>query len=230
MHAKPLALTLDLDDTLWPIWPTIDKAETTLHDWMRQHAPATAVRFDRAALRALRNEVAASRTDWAHDLSAIRQESLRQALLQGGEDPALAVAAFEVFFEARQQVVLFEDALAALDRLATRYTLLALTNGNADLSRIAGLAPLFKGSVTARDLGVAKPDARIFHHACGRLGHAPADVLHVGDDFDLDVAGALAAGLQAAWVRREPTDHLPPEGAGYRVYRDMTALADALLG
>ncbi|HSH89356.1 MAG TPA: HAD family hydrolase, partial [Ramlibacter sp.] len=32
------AISLDLDDTLWPIWPTIEKAEKSLHDWMVDHA------------------------------------------------------------------------------------------------------------------------------------------------------------------------------------------------
>ncbi len=226
MHTLPKALTLDLDDTLWPIWPTIDRAESALHAWLRVHVPATAQRFDRAGLRSLRDVVAAENPHWLHDLSAIRAESLRRALLLAGDNPALSQAAFEVFFEARQQVVLYDDALAALERLSRRYPLMALTNGNADLDRI-GLAPFFRGSVTARTLGVAKPDSRIFHHACAELGFEPAQVLHIGDDFELDVSGALNAGLQAVWLRREPqaSDDVRKE---VRVFGDMAALADAL--
>lgn len=227
MHTPPLALTLDLDDTLWPIWPTIDQAESVLHDWLAAHAPTTARRFDRKGLRSLRDAVAQQNPQWAHDLSAIRSESLRRALLLAGDDAALAEAAFEVFSAARQQVVLYDDALAALQRLSERFPLMALTNGNADLDRI-GLAPFFRGSVTARSLGVAKPDSRIFHHACEQLGCAPAQVLHIGDDFALDVAGAVNAGLQAVWLRREPVA-AHDAGDGYRVFSDLRALADALL-
>ena len=36
------AISLDLDDTLWPIWPTIAKAEATLLQWLGTHAPTTA--------------------------------------------------------------------------------------------------------------------------------------------------------------------------------------------
>ena len=42
-HIK--AITLDLDDTLWPIWPTIDRAEVLLQEWLARHAPATAELF-----------------------------------------------------------------------------------------------------------------------------------------------------------------------------------------
>ncbi|MDB5930798.1 MAG: HAD-superfamily hydrolase subfamily variant 3, partial [Polaromonas sp.] len=33
------AVTLDLDDTLWPIWPTIERAEKALNGWLAAHAP-----------------------------------------------------------------------------------------------------------------------------------------------------------------------------------------------
>ena len=227
MHTSPLALTLDLDDTLWPIWPTIDRAESLMHDWLRANAQATASRFDRAALRSLRESVVRENPQWLHDLSAIRVEGLRRALQMAGDDPALAEPAFDVFFAARQEVVLYDDAIAALDRLSQRFPLMALTNGNADLERI-GLAPFFRGSVTARKLGVAKPDRRIFHHACEQLGFAPAQVMHIGDDFEMDVTGAVNAGLQAVWLRREVSAD-PAGGSGYRVFGDLSALADALL-
>ena len=42
---KIKAITLDLDDTLWPIWPTIERAEKALHDWLSEHAPMTCALF-----------------------------------------------------------------------------------------------------------------------------------------------------------------------------------------
>lgn len=224
-----LALTLDLDDTLWPIWPTIDRAENVLHAWLNTYAPATARQFDAQALRRLRDEVFEQRPDWAHDLSRIRLESLRRALRLAGEEEALAETAFEVFFAERQRVDLFADVLPSLQRLARRYPIVAVTNGNADLERV-GLADCFKGAVTAREFGVGKPDARIFHEACQRARTAPAQVLHVGDDLLLDVHGALQAGLRAAWVARpeiHPVMVQPPEGT-HLVVRDLHELADRL--
>ncbi len=229
MNTLPLALTLDLDDTLWPIWPIIELAEHRLHDWLSVHAPATAARFDRLALRAARDRFAEANPALLHDLSEIRRGSLRQALLSSGEDPSLAEPAFEVFFEARQQVVLYDDALLGLERLAARYRLFALTNGNAQLGKV-GLAAYFSGRISARDLGVAKPDARIFHAACAALQCPPGRVLHVGDDLALDVAGAIGAGLQAVWLHRGtlPEAGAPVLAAPYRVFPDLLQLADAL--
>lgn len=219
------ALTLDLDDTLWPIWPTIARAEAVLQAWLAEHAPRVAERHDAGAIRAVREAVARERPDWAHDLSALRRESIRRLLAAAGEDEALAAPAFEVFFAERQRVELYGDALPALRRLAARWPLFALSNGNADLRRI-GLADWFQGSLGARELGVGKPDRRIFEAACDRLGRAPHEVLHIGDDLALDVQGALGAGLQAAWVRRGDYEHAPevPCWQG----PDLLALADRL--
>ena len=43
------AITLDLDDTLWPMAPTLRRAEALMQDWLRQHAPATVAAHDKAA-------------------------------------------------------------------------------------------------------------------------------------------------------------------------------------
>ena len=205
------AITLDLDDTLWPVWPAIERAEAALQDWLCQHAPQTAARFDLDGMRAMRATVAADHPALTHDLSALRREAIRRMLDAAGEAPSLAEPAFNAFFDARQRVDLYEDALPALQRLARRWPLLALSNGNADIARI-GLSPWFQGSLAARDIGVGKPDARIFQTACERLDCRPDEVLHVGDDLALDVHGALGAGLQAAWICRTApsTSTAPP--------------------
>lgn len=205
------AITLDLDDTLWPIWPTIARAETALQTWLQTHAPATATLCtDRATLREVREHMVTLRQDLAHDLAALRRESIRLLLQRGGDDTALAEPAFEVFFAERQRVELFADVLPALDFLSARFPLVALTNGNADIDRV-GLGHYFKAALTAKDFGVGKPDPRIFHAAAQAAGVAPAHVLHIGDDAQLDGVGGLNAGMQVAWVNREGRDwpHAP---------------------
>ena len=206
--SKIKAISFDLDDTLWPIWPTIERAEKALHDWLGLHAPMAAAMFaNPGALREIRNEVGASRPDLKNDLSALRRESIRLSLYRAGENPLLADAAFDVFFDARQRVTLYDDALAALEFLSARFPLVSVSNGNADIGRV-GLAKFFRASLSAREFGVGKPDPRIFLAAAGALELAPDEVLHVGDDATLDGLGALNAGMQCAWLNR--ADHLWP--------------------
>jgi len=197
------AITLDLDDTLWPIWPTIERAEQTLHEWLERRAPATAqLLADPQVHRELRQATAKELSDLAHDLSALRRESIRAALRRAGEDPALADPAFDIFFAERQRVELYDDVLPALRWLSERYPLVAVSNGNADLQR-TGIARWFRTGFSARSFGSGKPHAPIFRAAAASVGLLPRDVLHVGDDAELDVAGALNAGMQAAWVVRD---------------------------
>ncbi|MDO9277699.1 MAG: HAD-IA family hydrolase [Polaromonas sp.] len=203
---KIRAITLDLDDTLWPIWPTIARAETALQDWLRGHAPRTSALFaDPAARLALRHDVMAARPDLHHQLSSLRLEQIRLALGRSDENTALAEPAFEVFFDARQQVTMFDDTHAGLAFLSARFPLVALSNGNADLARV-GLSGYFKDSISAQGFGVGKPDPRIFKAAASAAGVLPEEVLHIGDDAALDVLGALACGMQTVWVNRE--DHV----------------------
>ena len=222
------AITLDLDDTLWPVRPTLVAAEKVLADWLRTHAPATAEAMPPAAMLALRAEVAAAHPHWAHDLSAIRLETIRRALARNGDDPALAGTAFEVFFDARHAVTFYDDVLPGLERLAARYRLVAVSNGNAEVQRI-GLARFFSGSVSARLHGVAKPDPSIFRAACAAAGAGPHEVLHLGDDLAADVDGALAAGLHAGWVCRPDGAHADADPrAGEHRFADLLEVAAAL--
>jgi putative hydrolase of the HAD superfamily len=223
------AITLDLDDTLWPMAPTLRRAEAAMHAFLQQHAPATSQAHDKGAWAALRRAVVADRPDWAHDLTALRRETIRRALQAAGDDPALADPAFDAFFTERQRVDLFDDVLPALDRLAGRWPVVALTNGNADVQRVPGLGRHFRAAVSARELGLAKPAAAAYLAACARAGADPAATLHVGDDAALDVDGALAAGLQAAWVRRAGgPDTGTPARTPQHVVATLAELADRL--
>ena len=80
--------------------------------------------------------------------------------------------------------------------------MVALSNGNADVHRV-GLGRHFRAALSAREFGVGKPDARIFHAGAQAAGAEPQHILHVGDDIHLDGVGGLRAGLQVAWVNRD---------------------------
>lgn len=202
--ARIRAITLDLDDTLWPVWPTIAHAEARLQSWLAEHAPAAcALAQQQDVVRRIRAEVQAEHVGLAHDLGALRREAIRQMLARAGDDPALADAAYAVFLAARQQVQLFGDALPALELLGRRWPLVALSNGNADVRQV-GIGQFFHAAVSAAEVGVAKPDARIFQLGAEAAGVSPGQVLHVGDDALLDAQGALDAGMQAVWLRRPP--------------------------
>ncbi|QSX73888.1 HAD-IA family hydrolase [Lysobacter arenosi] len=227
MHFPVRAITLDLDDTLWPFAPIGARVEQVLHEWLLQHCPGTAQHFPIAAMRELRERVFIERPDLAHDFSQLRKLSLVRAMELSGDDPAHADAAFETFYAERNRVEFYPDSLAALERLAARVPLAAISNGNADLARV-GVSAHFVFQLGAREHGTPKPAASIFHAACRQLELAPGDVLHVGDDIEMDVVGAHRAGLRSCWINREgarwPHADLRPD----LEFTTLSALADWL--
>jgi FMN hydrolase / 5-amino-6-(5-phospho-D-ribitylamino)uracil phosphatase len=215
-------LSLDLDDTLWPVAPVIAKAEIDLLEWLRARFPRAVAGHDVDSMRALRARAALQFPEQGHDLTFLRRQALAQQLCAAGYREAQADEALEVFLAARNRVECYSDVHPALARLRTRYRLFALSNGNADIVR-CGLGHLFDGHITARSAGAAKPDARIFAELLKAAGVAPAQVLHVGDDPVADVGGATRAGLQAVWLNRDarawPAELAPPA-------RSVTTLAE----
>ncbi|GHC22031.1 hydrolase [Kushneria pakistanensis] len=208
------ALSLDLDDTLWDFDAAVRGAETMLYHWLLQHAPLTAaVLPEPASLQQYRQRMAMLRPDLVDTPARLRKASIHEVLRLAGEDPALSERAYAVFYAARQQVTFFEDALPALEWLSQRYPMAAISNGNADLDMI-GIRHFFSVILFSRDLGIAKPDPQIFHVAATALDVAPAQILHIGDDWQLDVQGALSAGFRAAWLVRTAQGTTPARMEG----------------
>lgn len=72
----------------------------------------------------------------------------------------------------------------------------------AELAR-HGLLERFAFVLSSADLGIRKPDARIFQEAARRLGLPPSELWFVGDSWENDVRGAEAAGLYPIWLRAD---------------------------
>jgi FMN phosphatase YigB (HAD superfamily) len=68
------------------------------------------------------------------------------------------------------------------------------------------LADAFEFVLSSGDLGIRKPDVRIFTEARERLGVAAERTWYVGDTFEQDIEGALIAGLVPIWLRASPAN------------------------
>lgn len=88
------------------------------------------------------------------------------------------------------------ETLRALSGRGYRVAAISNSDGRAEelVSRL-GLAHEFEFVLDSREVGVEKPDPRIFDLACDRLRLHPSRVAYVGDVEGIDVAGARAAGL-----------------------------------
>jgi putative hydrolase of the HAD superfamily len=66
-----------------------------------------------------------------------------------------------------------------------------------------GLAEFFAFILPSAEIGVEKPDGRIFSLALQRLGLEPREVVHIGDSYESDVVGARAVGITPILLDRE---------------------------
>lgn len=103
-------------------------------------------------------------------------------------------------------VYLFDDVRKTLEYLKDRYRLAILTNGSPISQRrkleSTGILDLFELSVVSGEVGIDKPDARIFDYMCNRLNALPKQCLYIGDNYINDVLGARNAGWNAIYLNR----------------------------
>ena len=226
------AVVLDLDDTLWPIAPVINRAEKALAKWIIDHAPAVAAQWDINTLKLLRASLIAANPQLKNDVMGLRRGTIAAAFADAGASAQQAEAAFEFFHAERQKVEFYPDALPALERLGRRYRLGVISNGFADVHAI-GIGAHFDTVVSAHEIGVAKPDLRIFSACIERMGLAPAAMIYVGDDPANDVLAPQAAGFRSAWINRGGRpwpETIEPAAAPAPVFNHLGEFADWMLG
>lgn len=98
--------------------------------------------------------------------------------------------------------VIFPNSERLLIELKNRgYIVGVITNGPSYLQNhkmdTSGLRPYCDIVVVSGDVGIHKPDPRLFVHVADRVGLAPEECVYVGDHPVNDIQGALAAGMKA---------------------------------
>lgn len=196
------AITLDLDDTLWPVWPTIGRAEAALQQWLAEHAPAThALQAEnRACGVSCASRCSAStrswRTTWAR--CARGRSGWRWCVRATTGAGRSGLCGLFCRAPARQAVCRCL-ARAGLPEPALPGGGLVQWQRRCAAGRHWCLLPCFGQRARCR-----RGQARCAHFSARRAGRrlAPEQVLHIGDDAHLDGVGALAVGMQMAWVNR----------------------------
>ena len=115
----------------------------------------------------------------------------------------------------RRVLVPRSDALPTLDELRRRGHLLGMISVcTEDVPQVWDDTPLggkFDATVFSCNVGLSKPDPRIYELASEQLGVEPADCLFVGDGANDELPGAERAGMTALQLRA-PGEQLTPDG------------------
>lgn len=126
----------------------------------------------------------------------------------------------------------FPEVPAALERLAGRYRLAILSNGDPDLleEAKAHVGFPFENWISISASNYFKPHAQTYIRAAEILGVPTCRVMHVANHA-FDCTGARAQGMRAAYINRRdrPYEDLPGELMPDLVARDMPGLAELLV-
>jgi len=195
-------IAFDLDDTLWAVKPVIIRAEKRLDEWLSLMVPD--LKYDVTGMRELRHELVNREPELGKKITELRRRMIEQALRLSQIDPGRAFElsndAIEIFLAARNDIEMFDGAQDAIQDLASRYILGALTNGNADINRL-GLNHVFDFAFSAEQVGAPKPAPQLFNAALEHTRTAPHEMIYVGDDPQLDIDAAKRIGLHTIWVK-----------------------------
>ena len=112
------------------------------------------------------------------------------------------------------------------------YRLHVLSNNSSILPlqlEVLGITGFFEGIAWSEEIGIEKPDPRIFEVMLDRIGATPDETVYVGDSYEADVVGASGAGIRVihADYRRKGPDHPHPR---FRRFVELLDLLPAQAG
>jgi putative hydrolase of the HAD superfamily len=109
------------------------------------------------------------------------------------------------------KTTLFPYTHEVLLYLKKKYSLHIITNGFEEVQHIklasSDLTQYFDVIVTSEQVGVKKPNAKIFEFALEQAKAKPDECIMIGDDFPVDVLGAEQIGMQGVYFNPNKLAH-----------------------
>jgi len=195
------AVTFDVGGTLIEPWPSVGHVYCEIanrHGIGGFTAELLNARFN-AAWRVHKN-FNDTRAGW---------EELVNEVFQGLVSPGICAEFFPELYDRFAQSEawrIFDDVTPTLEMLASRGIRLGVISNWDERLRILLRRLLldhhFETIVISCEIGSGKPSPIIFEKAAAKFGLPPGAILHVGDSFESDIAGARAAGFHARRIYR----------------------------
>ncbi len=135
--------------------------------------------------------------------------------LFGIDDPSLGEAMASAFIEGiTTKTYLFPYTRELLDYLCPKYPLHIITNGFEEVQygklKNSGLDKYFTTIITSEAAGSKKPENEIFRYALQEAGANAGESLMIGDDLEVDMAGARQLGMDQMYVNHDRKQHNEP--------------------
>ncbi|MCU6662871.1 5-amino-6-(5-phospho-D-ribitylamino)uracil phosphatase YigB [Silvania hatchlandensis] len=221
------ALTFDLDDTLYDNREVILRTEREALAFVQNYHPALNA-LENKEFHRLRQALRQTEPDIYHDVTEWRRRAVEQAMLNAGLTAAEAALGAEAsmahFATWRSRIDVPQETHDTLAKLAAKWPLVAITNGNAQ-PELFGLGDYFDFVLRAGPHGRSKPFNDMYHLGADKLGLPLGEILHVGDDLTTDVAGAIRCGMQACWIKPENADLMQTHDSRLLPHVEISRLA-----
>ena len=135
--------------------------------------------------------------------------------LFGIDDRNLGEAMAAGFIEGiSSKTYLFPYAKEILEYLSKKYPLYIITNGFEEVQfsklKNSGMDRYFTSVITSEEAGSKKPDAEIFQYALRKTGALADESIMIGDDLEIDIAGAREMGIDQLFVNHDKKEHAEP--------------------
>ena len=251
-------VTFDLDNTLWCTASTIGAAIAAVNEfWSRQSIEST-VRVEVVMKELFANNKAkyaplqGEQATCPCQLTSLRLDAMQHMLtthhnFSPQEAADLAEQAFQIMSQTRHDAIPqymaanVVETLQALRQNNPQIVIGAITDGNANPGRVDSLAPFFDFCIQAENIGVGKPDSRIFDHAIKLvqqlllspsrdeidvstdLGTLLKSWVHIGDDLAKDIVGAKRVGMRTIWSRELILPSLSDKPCSALTSRDLSS-------
>ncbi|WP_164779547.1 HAD family hydrolase [Paenibacillus kobensis] len=235
---RPRAIMLDMDDTIISFDHGVD-TDACWRSTVSQHLPQQS---EEAAAQIVSSIKEKARWYWSdperhrigrQDLYLARLQFLAAVLEERNIDqPDLAHKLATTYGEERDlAITIFPDSIDAIQQLRSKGIKLAMiTNGNSKMQwekiNRFDLAPLFDLIVVEGDLGIGKPDERIYAHVLEQLDVAADEAWMVGDNFEWEVAAPQRLGIRGVWVDHKGNG--VADGSSALPYMTIKSLSDLI--
>lgn len=128
---------------------------------------------------------------------------------RGMEKKQLALQMGDEFLQLTNKYFsLLPDVEQVVKYLAAKYPLTIISNGFKEVQYYkfshSGLAKYFTHTIISEEVGMNKPNPKLFEFALEMNGVTADEALMIGDSYSSDIEGAKAAGIDQLWLCQSP--------------------------
>ncbi|HED64964.1 MAG TPA: TIGR02253 family HAD-type hydrolase [Planctomycetes bacterium] len=230
--ARLTSILFDVDDTLFS---TTEFAARARRNAVRAMVAAGLDLPEDLVLRELQEVIFEFSSNYGHHFDRLLQRLKPHGL--DGTNPAIVVAAGIVAYHNTkyEQLAPFDDVVPLLEALRdagvqTGVITHGWTAKQAEKLVRLGLTEHFdpRAIFISDQVGISKPNPKLYAHVLRELGRQPQEVAYVGDNPSHDIAPPQSLGMVAIWAKRSAKHRCEPGLVPDHTVDDFTELAELL--